>query len=672
MIVLENADILEGDSTNASETDFTLHGLDNNALKQLADGQLANSKGTIYTADSTDVVSSIILVNTGAAHNHVNLYLKPTGGTSRRLIPKDLKLEPGYSLHFDGAKVMVLNTSGQLISAGGSGADGIDGVNAVVAPVLAGGTVDAITADYTPNISLANFTICSFEATGANTSLTPTFNPDGLGALTIVKNGGQPLAVGDIAGAGAICLLAYNLANTRWELLNPAVSAGGGGIMTVTAQAKYTMPAGTPVFIDPTSGKFCPISGIWRDAPAAGTTTLTPVASFGLCQVDTNTFVVLGNTPCSVMAGTVAANKRWTWGSLVEVYGNTQAKARICKIDTNKFAVVYIGASSYPCARVGTVSGTTITLGAELVLNAYECVALAVGGINTDKFVVAYDASTILNVKACTVATTTITAGNAVATNINGSTFAEPSICKTYTDEFAVAASTEVVEASVCAGTVATRTITLSAKTALTGGSTSQNTILASQGDRRFTCAYVSLVIAGSISGTTITLGTLVASTVTAPNQVVLQSTDVWLICSTSFAQLFTVSSNVVTAGVALNSLVLPNSVVRIADNEYIRLVVSAPSFILDYISTETLKYGYVFAGFLDDDYAADANATAVYEGQITLPADCRIGVWRIQEVPTIGAQYAHIALGLASAALISTVFRQASSRLLIVGTSAT
>lgn len=115
MIVLENGDLLEGDATSATEVDFTIHGLDNNALKQLADGQLAAAKGTIYTADSTDVVSSIILVNTGAAHNHVNLYLKPSAGTSRRLIAKDLQLESSYSLHFDGAKVTVLDAAGGII-----------------------------------------------------------------------------------------------------------------------------------------------------------------------------------------------------------------------------------------------------------------------------------------------------------------------------------------------------------------------------------------------------------------------------------------------------------------------------------------------------------------------------------------------------------------------------
>jgi hypothetical protein len=115
MIVIENADLIEGDATTAAEVDFQIYGLDNNALANLADGQLANSKGTLYTANSTDVVTTIVLVNTGAAHNHVNLYHKPSAGTSRRLIPKDFQLEPGYSLHWEGGKLMVVSTAGEVV-----------------------------------------------------------------------------------------------------------------------------------------------------------------------------------------------------------------------------------------------------------------------------------------------------------------------------------------------------------------------------------------------------------------------------------------------------------------------------------------------------------------------------------------------------------------------------
>lgn len=89
--------------------------------------------------------------------------------------------------------------------------------------VVAGGTVDAITADFTPNIALTDMTVCMIVASGANTVTNPTFNPDGLGAQTIYKKGGAALVAGDIPGALAVCILEYNLANTRWELLNPAV-----------------------------------------------------------------------------------------------------------------------------------------------------------------------------------------------------------------------------------------------------------------------------------------------------------------------------------------------------------------------------------------------------------------------------------------------------------------
>jgi len=86
----------------------------------------------------------------------------------------------------------------------------------------AAGTVDAITADFDPNISLADKTIVAVIASGANTSTTPTFAPDGLTTHTITKDGGSALLAGDIPAAGFVMMLEYNLANTRWELLNPS------------------------------------------------------------------------------------------------------------------------------------------------------------------------------------------------------------------------------------------------------------------------------------------------------------------------------------------------------------------------------------------------------------------------------------------------------------------
>jgi hypothetical protein len=114
--MLDNADLLEGDATSASEVDFVISGIANVTRGQLADGQLANSKGPLYTAASSVVVSSVIYTNTGAAHNHVNLYSKSSGGTSRRLIPKDLQLEAGYALYFDGVDAKVRDINGGIVS----------------------------------------------------------------------------------------------------------------------------------------------------------------------------------------------------------------------------------------------------------------------------------------------------------------------------------------------------------------------------------------------------------------------------------------------------------------------------------------------------------------------------------------------------------------------------
>jgi len=84
------------------------------------------------------------------------------------------------------------------------------------------GTADAITADFTPNITLTDGVTVIVRAQGANTISNPTFAPDGLTAKTIVKDSNAALAIGDIAGASHEIILKYNFGNDNWALLNPA------------------------------------------------------------------------------------------------------------------------------------------------------------------------------------------------------------------------------------------------------------------------------------------------------------------------------------------------------------------------------------------------------------------------------------------------------------------
>lgn len=105
--------------------------------------------------------------------------------------------------------------------------------------VAAGGTADVITATYVPALTaLVDGQLCFFRASAANATTTPTFSPNSLTARTITRAGGTALSVGDIPGALGECILRYNLANTRWELLNPATLVPGAlSITTAMLQA---------------------------------------------------------------------------------------------------------------------------------------------------------------------------------------------------------------------------------------------------------------------------------------------------------------------------------------------------------------------------------------------------------------------------------------------------
>ena len=95
------------------------------SFKSLSDGQLANSKGTIYTVpgSTSTVIKLITLVNTNSTAEKVNLYFKANGGTSRRIIPEDMVLNPGYSLIFDDGIFM---ETGDIIEADAETAAKVD------------------------------------------------------------------------------------------------------------------------------------------------------------------------------------------------------------------------------------------------------------------------------------------------------------------------------------------------------------------------------------------------------------------------------------------------------------------------------------------------------------------------------------------------------------------
>lgn len=95
------------------------------SIKSLADGQLPNAKGTLYTcpASTTAILRLVSFVNTGAGARTVNLYLKPSGGTSRRLIPVAMSMAAGNSMEY--TNVLTLE-AGDIIEGDASVAAEVD------------------------------------------------------------------------------------------------------------------------------------------------------------------------------------------------------------------------------------------------------------------------------------------------------------------------------------------------------------------------------------------------------------------------------------------------------------------------------------------------------------------------------------------------------------------
>lgn len=101
----------------------------------LADGQLPNSKTTLYTVAASTIahLSHIILVNTDSSTRTANLYVKRSGSTSRRIIAKDHSLAAGATLTVPTNDSAIRLSEGDVI-------EGDASVAAVVDYFIDGGT----------------------------------------------------------------------------------------------------------------------------------------------------------------------------------------------------------------------------------------------------------------------------------------------------------------------------------------------------------------------------------------------------------------------------------------------------------------------------------------------------------------------------------------------------
>lgn len=67
-------------------------------IKLLAHGSLPDVTGNLYVvpAATKAIIKTLKIVNVDVATRIVNLYVKPSGQTARRIIPVDMELGAGY------------------------------------------------------------------------------------------------------------------------------------------------------------------------------------------------------------------------------------------------------------------------------------------------------------------------------------------------------------------------------------------------------------------------------------------------------------------------------------------------------------------------------------------------------------------------------------------------
>lgn len=127
-------------------------------------------------------------------------------------------------------KTLIALAMGLIFGLGMAAAHAQGAPTECISSQVAGGTADAITIPALPCSSTTNLVILTVQA--ANVTTTPTLQIIGTLPQSILKGTNQPLAVGDLGGAGYRALLTQT--GFTWILLNPASAGGGGGTLTLT------------------------------------------------------------------------------------------------------------------------------------------------------------------------------------------------------------------------------------------------------------------------------------------------------------------------------------------------------------------------------------------------------------------------------------------------------
>jgi len=272
----------------------------------------------------------------------------------------------------------------------------------------------------------------------------------------------------------------------------------------------------------------------------------------------------------------------------------------IAYLDENKFIVTYVENSSNTIVKyvVGTISGTTITLGtsANVVTASDPIDSLIVTTIGTDKGVISYrENSTILSSKAFTTSGTVATFGSAVTYSTSSST-ASIAATKIDTDKFIlVTGGSGGTEGQV--GSISGTAITLGTMATITtsaGFPTKQSMAIVSHDTNKFICSvYVNpsqKITACTVSGTTITVGTeLVNSSTPSASQAlyVVSPTEIYFsatffVVSGAIGKINVSGTTLTLSGIVASNLIFQgNDVITNMGNYFFMLGASGTTYFI-------------------------------------------------------------------------------------------
>ncbi len=223
----------------------------------------------------------------------------------------------------------------------------------------------------------------------------------------------------------------------------------------------------------------------------------------------------------SAIVGTISGTSI-SFGTLVDFDTNGGDEPSLAfDSSNNKIVVVYrdSGTSSYGKARVGTVSGTSISFGSEVVFaSAYTGWPSVTFDSNSNKIVIAYYNSTTTGAAIVgTVSGTSISFGTAVNFITGGSAQYNKIVFDSANNKVVIAFnnSADSYSANAVVGTVSGTSITFGGVTTFSSGNSIIQSATFDSSNNLVVCtyrgsasSYYGTVAAGTVSGTSITFGT--------------------------------------------------------------------------------------------------------------------------------------------------------------------